>query len=109
MSQRILLGVLCVALLTDRVHAQTMPMSAEEKSKELQQQMLDMRSKIQEQMATMRREMEALKTQQQQEREETNKQQAESLQQMQTAQEEFRAQTLTPLRAFLRALSEDYS
>ena len=69
MLARILLGVICVALLTDGVHAQTMRMSAEEKIKELQQQMLDMQSKMREQMTTMQREMEALKTQQQQERE----------------------------------------
>ena len=94
MLPRILLGVVCVALLTDGVHAQTTRMSAEEKIKELQQQMLDMQRKMQEQMTTMQREMEALKTQQQQEREETNKRQAESLQQVQTAQEEFHAQTL---------------
>lgn len=59
MLPRILLGVICVALLTDGVHAQTTHMSAEEKIKELQQ--LDIQSKMQEQMTTMQREMEALK------------------------------------------------
>ena len=94
MLPRMLLGVICVALLTNGVHAQTTRMSAEEKIKELQQQMLDMQSQMQEQMTRMQKEMEALKTQQQQEREETNKQQAENLQQVQTAQEEFREKTL---------------
>ena len=94
MLARILLGVVCVALLADGVHAQTARISAEEKIKELQQQMLDMQRKMQEQMTTMQREMEALKAQQQQEREEANKKQAESLQQVQTAQEEFREKTL---------------
>ena len=52
MLPRMLLGVICVALLTNGVHAQTTRMSAEEKIKELQQQMLDMQSKMQEQMTT---------------------------------------------------------
>ncbi|NOT53876.1 MAG: hypothetical protein HOP18_04655 [Deltaproteobacteria bacterium] len=97
MLQRILLGVLCVALLTDEIHAQTTRMSAEEKTKELQRQMLDMQSKMQERMTTMQREMEALKTQQQQEREEANKKQAEGLQQVQTVQEGFHEKTLSLL------------
>ena len=94
MLPRILLGVICGAFLADGVHAQTTRASAEEKIKELQQQMLDMQTKMQEQMATMQREMEALKAQQQQELVETKKRQDESLQQVQTLQEEFRTQTL---------------
>jgi hypothetical protein len=62
MLPRILLGVICVAFLTDGVHAQTTHMSAEEKIKELQH---DMQSKMQEQMTTTQREIEALKAQQQ--------------------------------------------
>ncbi|MGE0683135.1 MAG: coiled-coil domain-containing protein [Candidatus Binatia bacterium] len=94
MRPRLLLGALVLVLLASDAHAQATRMTAEEKIKELQQQMLDMQSKMQEQMATMQREMEALKAQQQQELAETKKQQAEGLQQVQTAQEEFRSQTL---------------
>jgi hypothetical protein len=70
-------------------------MSAEEKIKELQQQMLDMQSKMREQMTTMQREMEALKTQQQQERE--------------VGRIRLTPDDIAPLRAFLCALNEDYS
>ena len=94
MTTKALLGALGLIMLASVARAQTTRLTAEEKIKELQQQMLDMQSKMQEQMTTMQREMEALKAQQQQEREETNKKQAESLQQVQTAQEEFREKTL---------------
>ena len=87
--------VLSLVLFTNGAAAQTTRMTAEEKIKELQQQMLEMQSKMQEQMAAMQQEMEALKAQQQQEIVETKKQQAEGIQQVQTAQEEFRSQTLS--------------
>ena len=81
MLPRILLGVICVALLTDGVHAQTTHMSAEEKIKELPQ--LDMQSKMQEQMTTMQRE--------------------------EVGRIRLTPDDIAPLRAFLRALNEDYS
>ena len=93
MLAKILLGVLCAVCFAHDVYAQSR-MTAEEKIRELQRQMLEMQNKMQEQMATMQREMEALKAQQQQERAEANKKQADSLQQVQTAQEEFQSQTL---------------
>jgi len=94
MTTKALLSALGLILLASSARAQTSRLTAEEKIKELQQQMLDMQSKMQEQMATMQKEMEALKAQQQTELTETKKRQEEGLQQVQTAQEEFRSQTL---------------
>ncbi len=89
-----LLGAMSLILLASSAHAQATRVTAEEKIKELQQQMLDLQRAMQEQMSGLQKQMETLKAQQQQELAETKKRQEESLQQVQTAQEEFRAHTL---------------
>jgi gas vesicle protein len=94
MLSRILCGAICIALLADGVSAQNTRMSAEEKIRELQQQMLDMQSKMQEQMSAMQKEMDSLREQQKKDVEEVKKKQEENVQQAQTAQEEFKEKTL---------------
>lgn len=94
MTTKALLGALGLIMLASVARAQTTRLTAEEKIKELQQQMLDMQSKMQEQMSTMQKEMDALKEQQKKDVEEVKKRQEENVQQAQTVQEEFTEKTL---------------
>jgi hypothetical protein len=94
MLAKIWWSAMCVAFLSGGAYAQSTRVSAEDKIKELQQQMLDLQRQMQEQMSTMQKEMDALREQQKKDVEEVKKKQEDSVQQVQTAQEEFKEKTL---------------
>ncbi len=97
MKVKVFLGALGVALLASGVRAQTTGMTAEERIKKIERQMLDLQSKMREQMEALQREMKTLKEEQEKEAAEAREEQEERIEQVQTAQEELGKRTLSLL------------